>query len=143
MKKYVVAAILLLICITSIIVYFKRTKNENLRIKLTLPNGEVVEATRAKPMSEKVKKEILSVSLDGKIEEISVGNDEQTRMTRIVMITNNGEMLMLLNPDLVNALKFRNHIGKIVHIDGYWYGNIPFNKKEYRAVWINAIGNKK
>lgn len=108
-------------------------------VKLKMPSGKIVQVPVRPAVDEKTKKKMINAIIEGKIEEVPISNIPDDPVTRIVMIANSGEMLILLGPGQVNKLRFGDYIGRIVKLKGYWYGELPFRGRTYRALWVEKI----
>lgn len=142
-KKIVqVLAVLILVIILAFSVWkiFLQDKDKRpMKILVKLPNGEVVEAVRAPAINPAVREALTSASIDGKVEELAINPSEKDSPTRIVLITNDGKLVILMNPQLVNGLRFGGYVGKIVKLKGRWFGEISFRGRVYKSFWIDKI----
>ena len=100
---------------------------------------EVLQASiKTAQQQTKQKEQPALAEIEGKIEEVSTSNLPFDLTKRMVVITNQGELILLFNPEMVNTLRF-NYIGRVVTIKGHWYGDNTFRGKAYRSVWAEQI----
>lgn len=133
------AVIIVLVVLVLVFVLLWQVFQSKKRITIKLPSGEVVEAVKAPRMSQEERERILAATIEGKIEELSISAIPGDTSSSIVIITNQGELVMLFNPEFVNKLRFGKYVGKNLKLDGYWYGQIPLKGKSYRSLWIKQI----
>ena len=112
-------------------------KDKDVVIKITLPTGEIVELKRASKASPSLNKAMRSVTLTGKIELASVDNIHKN-ITRVVFVSDDGQLIMLVNPPIVNGLRM-SYIGKYVKLKGYWRSEVPFLGMMRRCVWVEDV----
>ncbi|MFH1541143.1 MAG: hypothetical protein ABID79_04750 [Elusimicrobiota bacterium] len=116
-------------------------KEKSVTIKIKLPTGEIVELERAPKMSRSKKKSFKKdvqqyVILTGKIE---LSNENIVKgVTRVVFISDEGQLVMLVNPPVVNGLRM-NYLGKYVKLRGYWTEDVPFLGSMRRCIWVEDV----
>ncbi|MFH0948478.1 MAG: hypothetical protein V1833_05725 [Elusimicrobiota bacterium] len=112
-------------------------KERNVVIKITLPTGEIVELKRASKISPTVSKDALPITLTGKIELASI-DSIHTNITRVVLVSDDGQLIMLVNPPIVNGLRM-SYIGRYVKLKGYWQKDVPFLGRMRRCIWVENV----
>ena len=140
MKKWITALFILAILV-AVGGYYYRTKylNRN-RVIITLPGGEVVEAIKSSMKDAEIRNTLTPGTIRGKIEQVRTSILPNDTVTRTVMITNEGELVMLLNPEATNALRYQ-YSGRILTLKGRWFGETPFRGKMYKTLWIEEISD--
>ncbi len=106
------------------------------KLSIKLPNGKIVSVRKAPKITEEDKQH--RASLRGKIETVRESVLKDDTDTRLVLIANNGEMILLVNPDKTNILRTA-FVGREIILRGYWYGKTVFRGRSYRSLWVEQI----
>lgn len=114
-------------------------RNHPKQFLIKMPSGQVIEATRSPRMDLAESQKVVRTSLEGKLELIAERDYAKSSSSRLVMITNTGDMIILLNPEFVNKLRLGGSVGKIVKLNGYWQGVVDFKGKSYRTLFIESM----
>ena len=101
-------------------------------MKVILENAKKSKNIKIAPLSK------TPVVLEGKLEEVRNSDLDVDKSTRIVLISNNGELVMLFNPGLMNNLRF-GYVGNIVSLSGTWGEGEVFRGKKYRSLWCDGV----
>ena len=79
------------------------------------------------------------VMVEGKVEKVRLTESINDFRTQTVVISNDGELILLVGMGKSAKTKIENMSGEVAKINGHWYGKFPFRGKSYRALWVGEL----